>query len=108
MSYPPPAEEPTIRLICLPRKNGEGGSCAQAPPAATSATATPATSDRRRPVGLSATGLRFQGVEILLAAQRHDRDLARPEIGQHHLHGCAVALQERDIARFRAPRRQVG
>src|SRR5262244_2054915 len=52
-------------------------------------------------------GLRLQRLHIRLAAQRHDRDLAGAEIRKNHLHRRAVALQERNVARLCATRRQV-
>src|SRR6266849_9227547 len=51
--------------------------------------------------------LRLQRLQVGLAAQRHDRDLAGAEIGQHDLRGRAVALEQRDVARLGAPGRQI-
>src|SRR6266566_3939886 len=51
--------------------------------------------------------LRLQRLHIRLAAQRHDRDLARAKIGKDHLHWRAVALQQGNVARLRAARGQI-
>ena len=51
--------------------------------------------------------LRLQRVDLVLAAQRHHRDLAGAEIGQHDFCVLAVPFEQRDVARFGAARRQV-
>src|ERR1700736_434239 len=42
-----------------------------------------------------------------LTAEGHDRNLSRPEVGQHHLRGRAFALQQRYVAWLGATRRQI-
>src|ERR1700730_7979392 len=47
---------------------------------------------------LGTSCLRLQRLQIGLAAQRHDRDLAGAEVGQDYLHRRAVALPERHVS----------
>ena len=57
---------------------------------------------------LSSTGnLCLERRNFLLGARRHDGDLACPIIADEHLHGLALAFEDRDIARLGATRGQV-